>query len=442
MSETEPLPPRVSAPPRPKPRASRLTFQIILLLIVAIALAAVLTFCAKKTPAGPGGAGAASGPGAAGGHRGHGGAGGSGGRPPITVGVAKAVSGSIPIEVSALGTVTPVATVNVVPRVGGMLDRVAFREGQLVRKGQLLVQIDPRPFAVAVQQAKAQLLHDQALLQDARLDLTRYRTLNSQDSIARQTLDTQAALVKQDEATVAADQANVASAQLNLSFTRITSPVSGRVGLRQVDPGNQITANQSTPVAVVTQIDPITVIFSLPEVDIPAVQKQGGTGLAVTASDRAGGAALAQGSLMTLDNVVDTTTGTVKARARFSNAAGTLFPNQFVNVVMLVDTLANQVIVPTTATRHGPQGDFVWVLQPNKTVKSRIVKVGPGTAETVSIVSGLAVGETVITDGGDRLRDGSPVILPGQRPGGAAGGHGGHRHGGGQGGGGGGPAAG
>lgn len=315
----------------------------------------------------------------------------------------------------------------------------------MVRKGQLLVQIDPRPFAVAVQQAKAQLLHDQALLQDARLDLARYRTLKTQDSIAGQTVDTQASLVKQDEATVAADQANVANAQLNLSFTRITAPVSGRVGLRQVDPGNQITANQSTALAVVTQIDPITVVYSLPEVDIPSVQKQGGAGLTVTAYDRAGGTALAQGSLLTLDNVVDTTTGTVKAKARFANGSGALFPNQFVNVVMLVDTLAGQVIVPTTATRHGPNGDFVWVLQPNKTVKSRIVKVGPGTAETVSIVSGLAVGETVITDGGDRLRDGSPVILPGQRPGatGGRGGHGGHRHGGGgQSGGGGGPAAG
>ncbi len=441
MSETAPLPPRASDPVRPKVRRSRLTLQIIVLLIVAIALAALLTFCAKKTPSGPGG-GAAAGAGRGGGAGGHGrGGAGGGGRPPITVGVAKAVSGSVPIDVSALGTVTPMATVNVVPRVGGQLDRVLFREGQMVRKGQLLVEIDPRPFQVAVQQAKAQLLHDQALLQDARLDLARYRTLKTEDSIAGQTVDTQAALVKQDEATVAADQATVANAQLNLSFTRITAPVSGRVGLRQVDPGNQITANQSTALAVVTQIDPITVVYSLPEVDIPSVQKQGGVGLTVTAYDRAGGTALAQGRLLTLDNVVDTTTGTVKAKASFANGSGSLFPNQFVNVVMLIDTIANQVIVPTTATRHGSQGDFVWVLQPNKTVKSRIVKVGPGTAETVSIVSGLAVGETVITDGGDRLRDGSPVILPGQRPGAAGGhgGHGGHRRGGG---GGGGPAAG
>lgn len=439
MSETQPSATRAPDPARPRPRASRLTVQIIVLLIVAIALAALLTFCAKKTPAGAAPGGGAGG-GAAGGRHARGGAGGAGGRPAITVGIAKAVSGSVPIDVSALGTVTPVATVNVVPRVGGQLTQVAFREGQLVHKGQLLVQIDPRPFAVVVQQARAQLQRDQALLQNARLDLTRYRTLNAEDSIARQTLETQASLVQQDLATVAADQATVASAQLNLSYARITSPVSGRVGLRQVDPGNQITANQSTPVAVVTQIDPITVIFSLPEVDIPPVQKQGGAGLAVTAYDRAGGTALAHGALLTLDNVVDTTTGTVKARARFANGAGALFPNQFVNVVMLVDTLANQVIVPTTATRHGPQGDFIWVLQPNKTVKSRIVKVGPGTAETISIISGLNVGETVITDGGDRLRDGSPVVLPGQRPGGAGGyggGHGGHRRGGG-----GGPAAG
>jgi membrane fusion protein, multidrug efflux system len=440
MSGTTQLPggpgPRRSAP-RP---IWRNTVAIVVVIVAAGVLALILTFCASHGGA-PGGAAGAGG-GRGGGGRG---GGGPGGRPAITVGTAKAVLGAIPIQLDALGTVTPLATVNVNARVSGLLDKVDFREGQLVRKGQLLAQIDPRPFQVAVQQAQGQLLHDEALLADAKLDLARYRALKAQDSIAGQTLDTQAALVKQDEALVVSDRAAVANAKLNLSFTRIDAPLTGRVGLRQIDPGNQITANATTPMVVLTEVDPISVVFSLPEGDIPSVMKNAGPhggGLAVTALDRAGGTTLAQGKLATLDNVIDTTTGTVKARANFANPGSALFPSQFVNVVMLVDTLENQVVVPTTATRHGPQGDFVWVLQPDKTVKSRTVKVGPGTAETVSIASGLQAGETVITDGGDRLKDGAKVILPGHKPSyGAGGGHR-HRHGGGGGGSGGGaPAA-
>jgi multidrug efflux system membrane fusion protein len=347
---------------------------------------------------------------------------GQGGRSNITVGVAPAISGPVAIELSALGTVTPVATISVQARVAGLLDKVAFTEGQMVSRGQLLAVIDPRPFQIALQQAESQELHDHALLATARTDLARYKTLHAQDSISGQTYDTQVDLVRQDEATVAADQAAVANARLNLSFTRVTSPVAGRVGLRQIDPGNQITANESTPVATVTQITPITVVFSIPQGDIgEVVARHGGAGLPVTAYDRDGGTALAQGALATLDNQIDTTTGTVKAKAIFANADGALFPNQFVNVVLRVDTLRNQVIVPTTATRHGPQGDFVWVLQPDRTVRSRLVTVGPGTAETVSIASGLKVGEVVITDGGDRLRDGSKVILPRSGPTGGGG---------------------
>jgi multidrug efflux system membrane fusion protein len=197
--------------------------------------------------------------------------------------------------------------------------------------------------------------------------------------------------------------------------------VNGRVGLRQIDPGNQVSANGATPLAVVTQIDPIDVIFAVPEDAIPSIVRHPdfGAGLPVTAFDRTGGAALATGSLATIDNVVDTTTGTVKGKARFPNPSGSLFPNQFVNIDVLVDTLKNQVIVPTTAIRHGPTGDFVWVLQPDKTVKMRAVKSGPATGETTSITSGLKAGEIVITEGGDRLRDGAPVTLPRQRPAGA-----------------------
>ena len=391
---------------------------IAIVIGVVIVLAVTLTLCARQA-GGPGGGGRGAG----------GGSGGSGSRPAVTVATSKATLGSIPIEFTALGTVTPLATVNVIPRVSGMLDKVAFREGQMVKAGQLLAQIDPRPFQVALDQAQGQLLHDQALLVDARLDLTRYTTLAKQDSIAGQTLDTQAAVVKQDEATVKADQAAVANARLNLSFAHITSPVSGRVGLRQIDAGNQITAFASTPVAVVTEISPISVEFSLPEDDIPAVmnnERAGGHGLPVTVFDRDGGTAIAQGALETLDNVIDTTTGTVKARAQFANTDGRLFPSQFVNATLLVNTLENQVIVPTTAVHHGPQGDFVWVLQPGQTVKNRPVKVGPGTPETVSIASGLQAGETVITEGGDRLKDGAKVVLPGQH--GGAGGKGGHHH--------------
>jgi len=393
----------------------------VVVALLALGIAAGLTYCARSPQPGAAGAAGAAGHGSGRGRGGAGGGGAAGGRPPITVGVAKASLGDIPITVSALGTVTPVATVQIEARVSGMLDRVGFKEGQLVRKGQLLAQIDPRPFRAALDQAEGQLRHDEAALADAKLDLKRYATLVAQDSIAKQTYDTQAALVAQDEGTVKTDQGSVENARLNLEFARVTSPVSGRIGLRQVDPGNQITANQSTPFTVVTQLDPITVVFSVPETAISSIVTHGPAGLPVTAYDRAGGTVLGTGKLITLDNLIDPTTGTVKGKATFGNGAAALFPNQFVNVIVLVDTLQNQVVVPTTAVRHGPQGDYVWVLQADKTVKTRPVKVGPATAETVSLVSGLAVGETVITDGGDRLRDGAKVVLPGQRPGGGAG---------------------
>jgi multidrug efflux system membrane fusion protein len=419
--------PGAPAAPRPRPasprRAPNRWLWAAAVIVAAILLALLLGRCASS------GAKRAGGP---------------GGRPPTTVAIAKATLGDVPIRLEALGTVTPQATVNVNARVGGMLTKVDFQEGQRVRKGQLLAQIDPRPFQAALAQAQGQLAKDQAALKEAQVDLARYRTLLAEDSIARQQVDTQAALVGQDQAQVVSDEANVQTAALNLSFTRVPAPVGGRVGLRQVDPGNQITADQATPITIVTQIDPIDVVFSLPEDVIAEVVSHGaagsGGGLPVTAYDRAGGTALATGVLSTIDNQIDTTTGTVKAKARFANPGGALFPNQFVNVSVLVTTLRNQVIVPTTAVRHGPQGDYVWVLQPDGTARSRAVKVGPGTAETVSIASGLAAGETVITEGGDRLRNGGKVILPGQRgglgggAGAGRGGHGGHRHGGGGGG--------
>jgi multidrug efflux system membrane fusion protein len=419
----------------PKQRARRSPLRNLagaaVVILVAIGLAILLTYCSRSPDSG---GGPASG-------RAHGRGGASsdtGGRPQITVGVATATTGAVPIELAALGTVTPQATIHVASRVSGLLSQVRFTEGQVVRRGQILAIIDPRPFEVAVQQARATLLRDQAALESARQDLSRYQTLRAQDSIARQTYDTQVALVRQDEATVAADQAAVANARLSLSFTRVDSPVTGRVGLRQVDAGNQITANQTTPLAVVTQVNPISVVFTLPETAIGAVTRHhAGIGLPVSILDRSGGSVLAKGKLATLDNQIDTTTGTVKAKAVFDNPDGSLFPNQFVNVVLLADTLRNQVIVPATAIRHGPQSDFVWVLAGDGSVKSRPVTVGPGTAETVSIATGLKAGETVITDGGDRLRDGARVTTSQAHARGAgvdAGGTGRHGHGGGPGG--------
>ncbi|MGA0602008.1 MdtA/MuxA family multidrug efflux RND transporter periplasmic adaptor subunit [Caulobacter sp. KR2-114] len=411
---------RRPAPP-PRRRAPwRTIVGIAVVILVAVALALGLRQCASGGAAkgGPGGPGGRGGPG--------------GGRPSITVGVAKATLGDIPITLNALGTVTPAATVNVTPRVSGMLVQVNFKEGQMVRKGQQLALVDPRPFQVALDQARGQQLRDQALLDNARIDLKRYQTLKAQDSIAGQQVDTQASLVRQYEAAVVSDKGAVGAAQLNLSFARITAPVSGRVGLRQVDAGNQIVANSATPITVVAQVDPIDVVFSVPEDQIPAITQAAGpsgSGLTVTTYDRTGGTALAQGTLSTIDNVVDVNTGTVKAKARFANTNGALFPNQFVNITLLITTLHNQVTVPATAVRHGSQGDFVWVLT-DHTVHQRPVKVGPGTGEAFSIASGLNAGETVITDGGDRLRDGGTVTLPGETPKfGGAGGRGGHRRG-------------
>jgi multidrug efflux system membrane fusion protein len=401
---------------------------IIIVIAIAILLAFLLAFCGRA-----GGAHQAGAAGAHGRHgRGAGGGLGQGGRPPTTVGVAKATIGAIPITQTALGTVTPLATIQVNARVSGQLFKVGFHEGQIVRKGQLLMQIDPRPYVIALQQAEALLAHDQALLADARLDLNRYTVLKAQNSVATQIYDTQVATVAQDVATVKQDEANVANAKLNLEFTSITAPVAGRTGLRQIDVGNQVVANESTPVTVITQMDPITIVFPLPEDAIGEVlAHHGGVGLQVTALDRSGGTILGTGKLLTLDNAVNTSTGTVNGRAVFRNTDGKLFPFQFVNITLLVDTLQNQVIVPTTAVRHGPNGDYVWVLQPNRTARQRPIKTGPATPETVSIASGLQAGETVITDGGDRLRDGAPVILPGQGGGAGGGGGHGHRHGGG-----------
>jgi multidrug efflux system membrane fusion protein len=344
-------------------------------------------------------------------------------RPSTTVSMAVAKRGDVPVYIEALGTVTPVSTATVRALVAGNLQQVNFQEGQMVRAGQVLVQIDPRPYQLALQQAQGQLLRDQAQLQNAQLTLTRYRTLLAQDSIARQDVDTQAATVKQLQGTVATDQAAVGSARLNLNYTRITAPVSGRIGLRKVDVGNYVSAGDATGVAVITVVSPIDVVFSLPEVQVGPVTARQRTGepIPVTALDRTRTTALGQGNFLTLDNQVDITTGTVKAKARFANADGGLFPNQFVNIRVLISSVQNALVLPAAAVRHGPKGDFVYVVDDQRTAHMRMVKLGPSQGETLSVVSGLNEGEKVVTEGGDRLQDGGKVTLPGQRPAGGFG---------------------
>jgi multidrug efflux system membrane fusion protein len=332
---------------------------------------------------------------------------------PMPVGTAKVGKGDMPVALSGLGTVTPLAMVTVKTQINGQLIDVAFREGQLVNKGDVLAQIDPRPYQVALAQAEGQLAKDQALLKNAELDLARYRTLVAQNSVARQTADTQAALVEQDRGTVQADQAQVDTQKLNLTYCRIVAPVAGRVGLRQVDPGNYVQTSDAGGIVVITQLQPISVIFTLPEDNLPAVIKRlnAGATLAVTAFDRTGATKLDTGTLATLDNQIDPTTGTVKLRAVFDNPDQLLFPNQFVNIRLLVDTLHDASIVPLAAIQRGAPGTFVYLVKPDDTVAAQPVKLGPGDTRNVAITTGLTQGEAVVTDGADRLKDGAKVRL-------------------------------
>ncbi|MCR4464666.1 MdtA/MuxA family multidrug efflux RND transporter periplasmic adaptor subunit [Burkholderia sp. SCN-KJ] len=370
-------------------------------------------------------AGAASGASAGGGHRGRGGPAAMA-NVPQPVSVATATQGEMPIVLSALGTVTPLASVTVKTQLSGYLQSVAFQEGQIVRKGDLLAQIDPRPYQVALENAEGTHARDSALLATARLDLKRYQTLLSQDSIASQTVDTQASLVKQYEGTVKTDQAAIDSAKLNLAYARITAPVSGRVGLRQVDPGNYVTPGDTNGIVVITQLQPMSVIFTTSEDNLPQIVKQVNAGrkLSVTAYNRNNTVPLETGSLATLDNQIDTSTGTVKLRATFDNKEGLLFPNQFVNARLLVDVMRDATIVPTAAVLTGSIGQFVYIVKPDNTVTVRKVTIGPVDGERTSIVSGVALGERVVTDGSDRLREGAKITIPADKPKGASGAHG------------------
>jgi membrane fusion protein, multidrug efflux system len=332
---------------------------------------------------------------------------------PIPVGVAPVAKGDMPVILSQLGTVTPLATVTLKTQINGYLTEVAFQEGQMVKKGDFLAQIDPRPYQVALEQAEAQLAKDQALLRNARVDLQRYNTLVAENSIARQTRDTQVSLVAQYEATVKSDQAQIDAQKLNLTYCHIVAPVTGRVGLRQVDAGNYVQTSDPNGIVVVTQLQPISVIFTLPEDNLPEVFKRwhAGAQLPVTAYDRSGSVELDKGTLNTIDNQIDTTTGTVKLRAMFNNEQLVLFPNQFVNVQLVVDTLHNVDIVPSASIQRGAPGTFVYLVKPDHTVAVQKVKLGPTDGRHIAILSGLEPGESIVVDGTDRLRDGAKVTL-------------------------------
>jgi multidrug efflux system membrane fusion protein len=386
---------------------ARNIFLIVLAVLVVLAGAAAWW----REQQGSGGEAAARSP--AKGKKGRAGKGGDGG--PIPVSAEAARMGDIPIYLTGLGTVVPSRMVTVRSRVDGELVRVAFTEGQHVKEGELLAQIDPRPFQVQLDQAEGQLIRDQALLANARIDVERYRTLYKQDSIAQQQVDTQVALVQQYEGTVRADKAQLDNARLQLSYARITAPISGRLGLRLVDPGNIVHAADLNGVVVITEVQPITVIFTLPQDSLQALLQRlkGNARLPVEAWDRAWRNTLASGELASLDNQIDVTTGTVRLRARFANADLALFPNQFVNARMLLDTRSGVVTIPSAALQRGSQGSFVYVIKDDGTVSVRPVKLGPGEGGRVAVESGVAAGERVVTDGLDRLREGARVQVAG-----------------------------
>ncbi len=341
----------------------------------------------------------------------------------VPVGLATAAKGEVPIVIRALGTVTAINTVNVKSQIAGQLTEVHFQEGQLVKQGDLLAVVDPRPYEVALQQAIGQQQRDEALLKNAQTDLERYRKLVAQDSIARQQYDSQTSLVRQYEAALVIDQAQVDAAKLNLTYTKIVAPLTGRIGLRGVDKGNYVTVGDATSICIIVQIQPISVMFTIPEDLLPQVRQRlkAGADLPVTILDRAQKADLAKGRLDTTDNVIDTTTGTVRLRAIFDNTNDSLFPNQFVNVRLLVDTVKDAVVVPVAAIQRGQPGTFVYLVKADDSVEIRVVELGATDGEKVAILKGLKEGDQVVIDGVDRLREGAKIRRPNAAPRGAGG---------------------
>jgi len=321
--------------------------------------------------------------------------------------------GDIGINLNALGTVTSLATVTVRTQISGYLMRVVFKEGDEVKKGDLLAEIDSRPYEATLAQAKGQLARDEAMLKGAQVDLTRYQGLAAQNAVPRQTLDTQIALVAQDQGTVEADKAAVKSAEVNLQYTRIVSPLDGRVGLRQVDQGNYVTPGDANGLVVITQLQPISVLFTVPEDNLQAISKriQSGAVLPATALDRSGANKIADGTLQTFDSQIDQTTGTIKLRAQFPNEDRALFPNQFVNIRLLLDTHKDVTTISTAGVQRGVPGTFVYLISDDSTVSVRPVQLGITDGDRVEVLSGLKPGERVVIDGADKLRDGAKIII-------------------------------
>jgi len=341
----------------------------------------------------------------------------------VAVSVAQVTMGDINVRIPALGTIVPLQSVTVRTQINGQLQKIAFNEGQLVHAGDFLAQVDPRPYEATLAQQKGTLRKDQSLLADAKLDLKRFEELIKEDSVAQQQLDTQRALVEQYEGQIESDQAQIRATELNITYCHIVSPVTGRVGLRQVDVGNYVTPGDTNGIVVVTQLDPITAIFSVPEDYVESLMQRvhdDKATLQVEAYDKGSNTKLAVGKLASLDNQIDTTTGTIKMRALFDNKDGKLFPNQFVNIQLLQNTLHDQMLMPAAAVHRGaPNGvnsTFVYLVNADKTASVRPVKLGVADGETVAVVSGLNDGDMVVTEGGDRLRDGAPVELPADTP--------------------------
>ena len=332
---------------------------------------------------------------------------------PISIAATPARRGDIPIYLRGLGTVTAFNTVNVKTRVDGPIVAVNYTEGQFVKEGEVLAEIDPRTYQVALEQAQGQLARDQAQLKDAQADLARYTQLWKEQVIAKQQLDTQSASVGNFEGAIQADTAAIDNARLNLSFTKITAPISGRIGLRLVDVGNIVHATDPNPLAVITQIQPIAVIFALPADELPPVlaKLRAGAKLEVEAYDRADRVRISGGTLLTVDNQIDTSTGTARLKAIFNNDDNALFPNEFVNCRLLLETRHGVVIIPAAAVARGPQGAYVFVVNANQTAAMRPVTVGTTEGSDVEVTSGVKAGEQVVTDGQDKLQDGSPVEM-------------------------------
>ncbi len=415
MGHTETLPaqePRSKYPPLPPethgngPKSSHWVLWLVLLLIVAGGLYWYYrgSASAKSNTAGDQAQAASS---SAGG-KGHG-RGASNG--PVAVVVATATKGDMPVLLNGIGSVTPLNTVTIHSRVDGQLISVNFKEGQIVKAGEVLAALDPRPYQVSLEQAEGQFAHDTALLHDAQANFSRYQALWNDQVIAKQQLDTQAATVEQYQGALKSDQGAIDSAKLNLDYCRITAPITGRIGLRLIDPGNIVHASDSTGMLVITQIQPIAVVFTLPEDQLPTVYQKlrANQHLSVEAYDHDNSAKLATGTLLTIDNQIDPTTGTYRLKSVFDNSDFSLFPNQFVNVHLLVDTRRNLSIIPTAAIQRGPQGTYVYVTQPDSTVKVRPVNVALTVNNNVGIDNGLNPGEVVVIDGQDKLQDGSKV---------------------------------